>query len=296
MPLKNRVIGRLEFEGRSLLHIGAGGEEVRREILKIGEKVLIPASSVKGAIRKLVEQVARTVSVPDLPDAFKIGEGKLECLKEQVDQAVQWVLQQKGILRLLRSLGKEDELERLQVKSEEDWERLGEKCRRGELSSEEKATLKEIAEEYATVKHPLYRLMGGQRSASRLKFLDIPLEASIQDKPGVGIDRKSGKASEHHLYFLEAVKPYRLRLWFIVDNLEPGSLEAKLLAETLGLIKSVGLSLGARKSVGMGELELRGGEFWIADLRGDDGTKLADPFTGEKLDLDSFINWLNPGT
>ncbi|MEM0358998.1 MAG: RAMP superfamily CRISPR-associated protein [Candidatus Hadarchaeales archaeon] len=289
LPLKNRVIGRLEFEGRSLLHIGAGGEEVRREILKIGEKVLIPASSVKGAIRKLVEQVARTVSVPGLPDAFEIGEGKLECLKEQVDQAVQWVLQQRGILPLLRSLGLEDELERLGVKSEEDWAKL-------ELLPENRETLKKIAVEYATVRHPLYRLMGGQKIASKLRFLDIPLEASIQDKPGVGIDRKSGRASEHHLYFLESVKPSKLGLWFIVDNLEPGSLEAKLLAETLSLIKSVGLSLGARKSVGMGELELRSGEFWIADLRGDDGAKLADPFTGEKLDLDNFINWLNPGT
>lgn len=288
LPLKNRVIGRLEFEGRSLLHIGTGGEEVRREILKIGEKVLIPASSVKGALRKLVEQVARTIEVVDFPDVFRIGEGKLEC-KERTDEAIQWLLQQRGILSLLCSLGLEDELERLQVKSEEDWEKL-------KPLPEKRETLKKIAEEYATVRHPLYRLMGGQKIASKLRFLDIPLEASIQEKAGVGIDRKSGRASEHHLYFLESLKPSRVSIWFIADNLQPASLEAKLLAGTLSLIKSVGLSLGARKSVGMGELELKDGEFWIADLEGDDGTKLANPFTGERLDLDSFINWLNPGT
>ncbi|MEM2618283.1 MAG: RAMP superfamily CRISPR-associated protein [Candidatus Hadarchaeales archaeon] len=287
------MIGRLDFEVKSLLHIGAGGEEVRRETLRVGEKLLIPASSVKGAIRRLVEQVARSMSL-GFPDAFSIGEGKLFCLEGRVDQAIEWLFEQKGILPLLRSLGWEDQLGRLGVKKEEDWEGLA--GRRGGLSEGEKRRLKGMAEDCATVKHPLYRLMGGQKIASKLRFLDNLLEATVQEKPGVGIDRKSGKASEHHLYFLESLKPPRLGLWFIADNLQPGSPEAALLARTLELVRSVGLSLGARKSAGMGRLELVGGEFWIADLEGDDGTRLVDPFAGEKRDLDGFISWLAPRT
>jgi len=115
------------------------------------------------------------------------------------------------------------------------------------------------------------------------------------DKPCVAIDRRSGTVSERRLFFFETVAPgFVLPVWFVVDNLFPAADESRILAAVLRVIQVEGLLIGARKSAGMGQLELMGGEFWTVELAKDgDGTALANPFQkGTKRDMGEFLSWI----
>lgn len=288
LPLRNRIIGRLDFDLVSPLHIGSGEPGARREFLRAGENLVIPASSIKGSFRRVAERLQKSVQTDEPPSAFfEIGEGKLE-LKD-VEKAIEWFIGSVGgkeDLALLRSLGYHDELQDVKEENLRDYLRS--------LREKKPKLLERMARDYATVHHPLYRLFGGEKIASKIRFLDVMLDrrrVKLMTKPGVAIDRKSGRAMEHHLAFFEAVEPTRISIWFIADNVLPGEDEARLLAGVLGAVREMSISLGARKTAGMGRLELREGSFWIIDFRKGEEVTLANPFKGEK-NFEEIISYL----
>lgn len=282
LPLENRIIGRLDFKLTSTLHIGSG-----EEFLKVEEKLVIPASSIKGTFRALAEKLQKSIQTSEPPsDYFEIGEGRLKLRKEEKEKAVKWFLDrvsERGDLSLLKSLGYHDELQH--IEKEKDLEAL-------------KPQLQErIVEDYATIYHPLYRLFGGEKIASKIRFLDVllnPHRVKLIIKPGIAIDRKSGKVEEHLLAFFEAIEPMdtQVNLWFIADNLSAGGEEAKLLAGVLDMVRKLSLSLGARKTAGMGRMELREGEFWMINLKRGEEVFLANPFRKKSTNLEGILSYL----
>lgn len=279
LPLQNRIIGRLDFDLVSHLHIGSGEPGVRREFLRAGENLVIPASSIKGSFRRIAERLQRSIRISEPPsDYFEIGEGKLE-FKDR-EKAVEWFINRVGERRdlsLLKSLGYHEELQN--IKGED----LGDYLK--SLKKENPKLLEKMAKDYATVYHPLYRLFGGEKIASKIRFLDVILNRhniKLMIKPLAAIDRKSGRVEERHLAFFETIEPTRISIWFIADNILPGESEARLLASILNAVKELSVSLGARKNAGMGRLEFREGSFWIIDFKQGKEVILANPFEKEK--------------
>ena len=298
-PLRNRIIGRLRFSIHNLLHVGSGGEEARRELIKVrgevinpsGEKliesVVIPSSTIKGAFRNLAEWICKTMKISSVPECFRIADDRgLEVVNEE--EAVSWLSKQPGLYDALVSLGFGDDLDRYGITSPDE---LPQK-----LESIPKSLRVEMAKRYATIFHPLYRLFGGQSLAAKLRFLDIFVPCRLTEKPGVAIDRKSGKVLERHLFFLESLAQQYVDIWFVADNLLPGEEDSKLFAFTLEAIQNTGLWLGARKSAGMGWLKLEGGQVWVIETEGDmSGEVLANPWkNGIKKDLSAFLQYLTP--
>jgi len=297
LPLKNRILGKLDFEIKSPLHIGTGEKEVRNKTLRIGDKVAIISSSLKGSIRSLAGLIARKMTFANLPPIdFDLKKNGIK-LDKNIDEAdkkrfLEWFAAQTEAPGELLSLGFKDELK--EIFNEVDPEKIKKEWGKIPEKEEHWKELKEMGECYATLLHPLYRLFGSISIAAKVRFIDTIVELELTEKTGVAIDRESGKASEHRLYFLEAVKPnQRFSTWFIADNLIPHEEDSKLFANVLNTIKTLGLSLGARKSCGMGQLELLDGNFWIVELDKDsDGTKLANPFKEKSKNFDEFVNWL----
>ncbi len=294
-PLRSRIIGRLDCKSESLLHIGSGGVEARREILSVTAhgkmRILIPASSLKGVFRRRAELIFRSIGTQVLANLFYLKDEGVEVREKKEEEAVLWLLNQPNIYETLVSLGFGDDLDWLEVKNAEDLKRRWEE--RGADQNVRKK-FKSMVEKYASTLHPICRLFGTQSVAAKVRFLDVLLDSRLVEKPGIAIDRKTLKVREHNLYFLESIPPLSFAVWFIADNLLPGEEESLLFACTLNSILQMPLELGARKSVGMGSIGLEGGNFWLVETEKDKScTVLANPFKHSKpMGLREFINWL----
>jgi CRISPR/Cas system CSM-associated protein Csm3 (group 7 of RAMP superfamily) len=293
LPLRNKAIGKLTFSNTGLLHVGSGGKEARREMLttrKNGKRlILLPSSSIKGTIRSLAEHISRSVGTTSVPDFFyMVGDEGLRIREGEKEKAVEWLTKQRDVINTLFSLGFGDDLEKYGIREGSS----GEKLR--EIPDEELVV--RMAERYATTLHPLYRLFGGPSIAAKVRFLDSLFEARLAEKAGIAIDRRSGRILERHLYFCEALLPGNFNIWFIADNLLPGEEDSRLFALTLEFILENGLWIGARKSTGMGRLELERGEVWLVETEKDEnGRLLSNPWRDElKKDLQAFLKYLRP--
>lgn len=297
-PLKVKAVGVLDFETVAPLHVGAGGEEVRRAFLRLptGE-LLVPASTWKGAFRSLTEQLARSVKLSGLPgtalNLYSEGSrGITYSSKQEFESfASEFVKALRGEETAAVPRGREEivrALMELGYGSEDVWE-----VERKGLHARENLG-RRMAEDYLALHCPIGRLYGNRVLAAKVRFLDSLLSAKTEVKPGVGIDRRSGRIVEGALHFAEVVPPgARLRLRLVADNLLPGEEDSKLFASTLDAVSKLGLSVGARRSVGMGMLELREAAFYLVELDRDGELAIGNPFErGRKLDLGGFVAWL----
>jgi CRISPR/Cas system CSM-associated protein Csm3 (group 7 of RAMP superfamily) len=109
-----------------------------------------------------------------------------------------------------------------------------------------------MAEEYLAVNCPLGKLYGNRVFAGKLRFCDSIVSTksgtAVGRRPGIGIDRRSGKVMENLLYFTETIsKGESIRLIIVADNLLKGQEDSKILGLTLKTIKTLGLQIGGRK-------------------------------------------------
>jgi len=308
-PLENKIIGELVFRSEGLLHVGSGGVEARRTFIKTPKGFNIPSSTWKGAFRSLSEKIAKSMEFGGISSiAISLyGEEKSgisyrpknEKEKEIFAQVVDDIIKSlrgeapsilskgpKEILNLLRELGYEDrELEEVKNEGLKAAERLAER----------------MTEDYLAAHCPIGRLYGNKVLAAKLRFTDSILEVEEPcEKPGIGIERRTGKVYEGALYFIEAApKDMVVRLRMIADNLKPREEDSLIFASTLDVISNIGLQIGARKSVGLGGLKIDQGKsrFYIVDLKSDyDGTLLANPFKHVKpKGVEETIEWLREG-
>jgi len=285
-PLINKIVGELTFIVKSPLNLGSGEGERVRDFLRLPDGRLIIASTTwKGAFRSLSELIARNTVFSSLSGlAVRLYAEKKAGItyrgdREQFNQHVE------GFKEELRKRGKE--LESL-------LRELGYDEGEIERALEDRVILEKMAEDYLAAYCPIGKLYGNRVLAGKVRFLDTFLRSGTIYKPGVGIDRASGKAREGALYGVNVIPPgLQIKLRMIIDNLIPGEDDARLFGATLKTIKMMDLSIGSRKSVGLGHLGLHNGIFYMVELRNDKNFAIGNPFEkGQKMKLEELIEWL----
>jgi CRISPR/Cas system CSM-associated protein Csm3 (group 7 of RAMP superfamily) len=303
-PLTTKLAGRILFKPEATLHIGIGGWGVRREILKTSDgRIIIPASTWKGAFRQIGEKVAKNLPLQGLEKiavdgylendkgiTYKIeGEDREKFVKALRGEGDFFGLTKSDIAKLLLQLDyTQDEIEKIVKEGEE-----GEEQEEGRKKGAEEALGKILA-----LYCPITRLFGNTTIAGKLRFIDTITPFTLHIKPGVGIDRRSGTAKEDQLYFIEAASvDSNITLRFVADNIEPRKTDSILLGSILKYVEKLGLQIGARKSTGMGDLTMVEAEFYLVKLSEDkEGKGLANPFKfGNKMGLKQFLAWLGIG-
>ena len=301
--LTTKLIGCIAFKPETTLHIGIGGWGVRKEILKTSDgRIIIPASTWKGAFRQIGEKVAKTLSLQGLERlavdgyiendrgiTYKIeDEDREKFIKALRSEGDFFGLTKSDITKLLQQLDyTQDEIEK--IAKEEDREREEE---------QRKKDAEEALGKILALYCPITRLFGNTTIAGKLRFIDTITPSTLYIKPGVGIDRRSGTAKEDQLYFIETASVDRnITLRFVADNIEPHKTDSILLGSILKYVEKLGLQIGARKSTGMGDLTMVKTEFYLVELSKDrEGKGLANPLKfGNKMNLKQFLEWLGVG-
>ncbi len=297
--IKTKIIGALTFDIESPVHVGVGGEEAVRELIMLPSgEILIPSSTWKGAFRSISEQIAKQASLKGLSglavklyreEARVSYRGDSEEFRKLVEDFVTSL--QGGTPKILPH--KTEELESLMIElgySEDDVKEVRTKG----LNARGKV-LQGLVEEYIALHCPIGRLYGNMAIAGKVRFTDSIINTKVETRPGVGIDRKSGRVMEKMLQFINVISKGPVELKMIMDNLFPGEDDSKILASTLEVIKSLGISIGARKSAGLGCLRLLKHDFYVLDLESDQKDKfvIGNPFKKVKpMTLEEFVKWL----
>jgi len=285
-PLINKIVGELTFILKSPLNVGSGEGERIRDFLRLPDgRLIIPSTTWKGAFRSSSELIARNTIFSGFSGlAVRLYAEKKAGITyrgdgEQFNQYVE------GFKEEIRKRGKE--LESLLRELGYDGGEIG-------RALEDRVILEKMAEDYLATHCPIGKLYGNRVLAGKVRFLDTFLRSGTIYKPGIGIDRASGKTREGALYGVNVTPPgLQIKLKMIIDNLMPGEEDARLFGATLKTIKMMGLSIGSRKSVGLGHLDLHNGIFYIVDLQNDKNFAIGNPFEkGQKMKLEELIKWL----
>jgi len=285
-PLMNKIVGELTFILESPLNIGSGDGERIRSFLRLPDgRLIIPSTTWKGAFRNLSELIARNTIFSGLSGlAVKLYSEKRAGITYRGDRK-QFNHYVEEFKEEFMKRGKE--LENL-------FRELGYDGGEIERALQDRVILEKMAEDYLATYCPIGRLYGNRILAGKVRFLDTFLKSGTMYKPSVGIDRASGKAREGALYEINVIPPgLQIKLKMIIDNLIPREDDARLFGATLNTIKMIGISIGSRKSVGLGRLSLHNGIFYMVDLRNDKNFAIGNPFEkGRKMKLEELIKWL----
>ena len=303
-PLEYKAIGILEFEIETPLYIGTGTTDMRRTFIRIpgNRGFLIPSSTWKGAFRSISERIAKSMDFRD-----KLAGLAVKLFKEE--PRVTYEVDEKfcnEVINVLRgdtsNIIPYSSKDLIEVAEETGFtlEEISEVKSRGFGARDN--LLYRLSESILAIHCPISKLYGNAVLAGKLRFLDAILkpEASkiiLHERPGVAIDRYSGRVREEALFILESIIGERVKLKIIADNLAPGAEDSKLFALTLEAIENLGLNLGARKSAGMGSLKMisEASYWYIINFREDkNGVKIGNPFKyAEKRNIKEFLRWLH---
>ncbi|MEM0087388.1 MAG: RAMP superfamily CRISPR-associated protein, partial [Thermofilum sp.] len=261
MAYEVKFVGKLQFTARTPVHVGGVREANVLYALRLRSlgRLLVPSSTWKGAFRAIAEKLAP--SMP-LSEVEKLAVERV-ALSSEPKSSVKDLLE--GFGRALRGEEtppfKPDDVKRVLLSigySEE------------ELRAPEDPAWMLV--EYLAYHCPIGKLFGNQVRAGSVRFLDTLLTAQTQRRPGVGIGRKDLRVQEGVLYTVETTEAEVAVPLVMVGEVERlGSPSAKLLASTLEAVKEVGLSIGGRKSAGLGLLQLESAEFHVVKLAEDKG-------------------------
>lgn len=280
-----KFVGVIEFRSEGPLHVGGQREANVLYALKLPDgRLLVPSTTWKGALRALAEKLAPSLELSDLERLAVERVMPAQSPREARGNVKDLVESFKAALESSSKAGAfdpsdvKDKLARLGYDLErvEDWEWA--------LVS------------YLSLYCPVGKLFGNWARAGSLNFFDTPLPASIQRRPGVGIDRKTGTVKENVLYFVET-SDAGLKVPLVVAGWVEarGSAPARLLSSLLKAVAAVGINVGGRKSAGLGLLTLEEAEFHAFEVgaAGDDGGRfLANPFKAPRMGLHEFADWL----
>ena len=254
-----KFIGKIVFKAKTPLHIGGIREANVLRLMRLPDgRMIIPSTTWKGAFRAIAEKLA--------PSLAMSKEEEL-AVKYLLNGYSKLKIEDESVTDVLKILGyTEDEIK--------------------VMRDEEKCKI------YLSYHCPIGKLFGNNIWASRIRFLDTILSANTETRTGIGINRKSGTAKTRVLYCVETTA-VGLEIPLIIVGELYRDTSAKIFASTLEFVKEFGVSIGARKSVGLGHLTIKDAKFYVVDLsKDDDGKRLANPFKSEPVDIDSFINSL----
>jgi CRISPR/Cas system CSM-associated protein Csm3 (group 7 of RAMP superfamily) len=287
VPPKVKFVGLLSFRSEGPIHVGKAREGNVLYVLRLPDgRLLIPASTWKGAFRALAERLALTMPMSGLEELAV----KIVMPAQRQEEAA------KGVER--------DLVDEFRAALEKKSSRVFDPADVEEkLLSLGYSTDPSLIEDprlalvhYLCLHCPVGRLFGNWARAGGLRFFDTILASSAQRRPGVGIDRRTGTVREDVLYYVETSEAGLKVPLVLAGELEGrGDTPARLLASTLEAVEAVGLSVGGRKSVGLGLLSLQEARFHAFELGvgGDaDGALLANPLRAPSMSLKDFAAWL----
>jgi len=279
-PLHRKLLVKFIFEAETPVSVGIGGEEVLRQVLRIGHWIVIPSTTWKGAFRAIAEKLAKTMELNGLErlavklyretqkgivytpqDTDQDWETYLSEFKSVVNgnpiQNPQYVLKPQDVTQFLNDVYVDIE----EVKKAKDG-------------------YEKMAEGYLAYNCPIGRLFGNHVLAGKVRFMDTIIDVKqTHFRPGIGIDRRTAKVREGILYYTESIpSKTEISLRIVADNLVSGETDTTLFNNTLDYIQKLGLQIGTRKTAGMGLLSLKNIQKIDLDLKSDSELKIVRPY------------------
>lgn len=255
--LNSRYIIDMQLIPKAPIHIGAGGDGTFKTIVLMsvrGTKVpIIPAESLKGALRSITTRIAKSSSYPyvlwkyfDVNNIVKSHKkDQHKYFVEDLRNKLSGELREKDLRDLLENTGL---FSKMQVKTMVD-----------ELS------YADALEILASMACPICQLFGSRHVAGKLLIEDAVIEGDlkklkIETQTCIAISRKTRTAEEGRLFmvqFLDSANNVRFRTKIVADNIEKGGMDANLLARLLIFLRERGLALGGCKSKGFGLFDIK---------------------------------------
>jgi len=263
--LKHRAVLKLKFKPDSPIHIGSGakGEVLQYALMLKKGEILIPASTWKGVFRRITEILAKSVSVK--PAAFSNYEYEVLMAHEEKEKITHYKafhIVEDCLKNMAKTYGAEALKTFLLNTVFPDERELEEAVdvRTGVIKKKKSRDVQEKLDFITQLLCSTCRLYGAPSLKGKLVFTDtiIPPNKYISRfRTHVGINRKSGTSEERALYSLQLIMPEEVELEIIVNNVKPKTADALLWAATLDYILKEGISLGMRKSIGLGILKVK---------------------------------------
>jgi CRISPR/Cas system CSM-associated protein Csm3 (group 7 of RAMP superfamily) len=247
------------FEAETPVSVGIGGEEVLRQVLRIGHWIVIPSTTWKGAFRAIAERLAKTMELDGLErlavKLYRETQKGIVYTPQNTDQDWETYLSEfKSVVN-----GNPIQNPQYVLKPQEVTQFLNDVYVDIEEIKKAKDGYEKMAEGYLAYNCPIGRLFGNHVLAGKVRFMDTIIDVKqTHFRPGIGIDRKTGKVREGILYYMESIPTKtEIPLALIADNLVDGENDTALFWLTLDYIEKIGLQIGAGKSRGFGLLMLK---------------------------------------
>lgn len=104
---------------------------------------------------------------------------------------------------------------------------------------------------------PICRLVGGPSIKSKIGILSVkPYISAIVTHTKTSVDRVSNTVHPGYLYSIELLALDKLEIVMVVKNVKPNSIEMKLLKASLDYLMNIGITIGGRKTIGLGKFKL----------------------------------------
>jgi CRISPR/Cas system CSM-associated protein Csm3 (group 7 of RAMP superfamily) len=246
------VVGRAVFTrdecSRGVL-IASGGEgEMLIEAIRVGDRIHVPTSSIKGVFRRIGEAIAKSIA-SSLPEPEK---SILLAHCESDDEGVAHVCY--DITHLLNVLKDRESIRLLAERGYVPGDAIDEIF--SQLISEDRRGIKRVEPLLAQL-CPVCRVFGGPGLAGKLRILRVmlggdDLSKAIDRLAHTSIDRSRRVVLEGALFVEEYVDLKRIVVEFVAQNVVQGSTDYRLLMSMLSTLKEVPLLLGHSKSRGLG--------------------------------------------
>jgi CRISPR/Cas system CSM-associated protein Csm3 (group 7 of RAMP superfamily) len=258
-PLHRKLLVKFIFEAETPVSVGVGGEEVLRQVLRIGHWIVIPSTTWKGAFRAIAERLAKTMELDGLErlavKLYRETQKRIVYTPRDTDQDWETYLSEfKSVVN-----GNPIQNPQYVLKPQEVTQFLNDVYVDIEEVKKAKDGYEKMAEGYLAYNCPIGRLFGNHVLAGKVRFMDTIIDVKqTHFRPGIGIDRRTGKVREGILYYIESIPTKtEIPLALIADNLVPGENDTVLFRLTLDYVEKIGLQIGAGKSRGLGLLMLK---------------------------------------
>jgi CRISPR/Cas system CSM-associated protein Csm3 (group 7 of RAMP superfamily) len=258
-PLHRKLLVKFIFEAETPVSVGIGGEEVLRQVLRIGHWIVIPSTTWKGAFRAIAERLAKTMELDGLErlavKLYRETQKGIVYTPQDTDQDWETYLSEfKSVVN-----GNPIQNPQYVLKPQEIMQFLNDHYVDIEEIKKAKDGYEKMAEGYLAYNCPIGRLFGNHVLAGKVRFMDTIIDVKqTHFRPGIGIDRRTGKVREGILYYIESIPTKtEIPLALIADNLVPGENDTVLFRLTLDYVEKIGLQIGAGKSRGLGLLMLK---------------------------------------
>jgi CRISPR/Cas system CSM-associated protein Csm3 (group 7 of RAMP superfamily) len=279
-PLHRKLLVKFIFEAETPVSVGVGGEEVLRQVLRIGHWIVIPSTTWKGAFRAIAERLAKTMELDGLErlavKLYRETQKRIVYTPRDTDQDWETYLSEfKSVVN-----GNPIQNPQYVLKPQEVTQFLNDVYVDIEEIKKAKDGYEKMAEVYLAYNCPIGRLFGNHVLAGKVRFMDTIIDVKqTHFRPGIGIDRKTAKVKEGILYYIESIpSKTEISLRIVADNLTSGETDTTLFNNTLDYIQKLGLQIGTRKTAGMGLLSLKNIQKIDLDLKSDSELKIVRPY------------------